>query len=212
MSTSACVTSSPDGTKWQGAAHTGRSLFEHSSQLVIYSNIYQHRIRCVFQEGNDTAPGRGDNPALRPAFRVRRGTHRRFGSTPGYFGSRASGYPPDLVSFGRCAGAPADCVRLRWGSGVLALQARWGELSGKPRGRAGRPTGPTGPGRRERFTTGSSADARDPTSMTKSCIRSLKLGARSRASGRNRCSAFVIGRSPCPPNAMAQQSPISGRP
>ena len=48
----------------------------------------------------------------------------------GHFGSRASGYPPDLVSFRRYTGAPADRFRLRWGSGVLALTARWGERLG----------------------------------------------------------------------------------
>jgi len=47
------------------------------------------------------------------------------------------GLPADLVSFRRCPGLPADCVRLRWGSGVLALKPLWGEPFGKARGRAG---------------------------------------------------------------------------
>jgi len=154
------------------------ALVSGSRRSLIYSNISLHT--CVVSEGKRRdGPGRGDNPALRPAFRVRRGSHLGFGSTTGYVGSRASGYPPDLVSFRRCAGAPADCVRLRWGSGVLALQARWGELSGNPRGRAGRPSGLTSPIRREQFTADSSADARDPTSSTTSSIRSLKWGTRS---------------------------------
>ena len=44
-------------------------------------------------------------------------------------GSRASGYPPDLVPFLRCWGSP-DCDRLRWSSGGLALHLSGESCSG----------------------------------------------------------------------------------
>src|ERR1700733_10484963 len=76
------------------------------SGSFIYSNRFIHT-KCVhLEERNQGATGRGDNPALSPAFRVRRGSQTLFGSTTRYIGSRASGYPPDLVPFRRCAGAP----------------------------------------------------------------------------------------------------------
>jgi hypothetical protein len=125
--------STGDGKRWLKI-----SFFPPSGRSVIYSNITQHW--CVFQEGKGLgAPDRGDDPTLRPAFRVRRGTRPVFGSMTRHDGSRASGYPPDVVSFRRCAGAPADCVRLRWGSGVLALRTRWSEPFGKPTRSGGAP-------------------------------------------------------------------------
>jgi len=51
-----------------------------------------------------------DEPALCPAFRVRRGRRQQCAAMTSYVGSRASGYPPDLMPFRRSAGA-ADCDR-----------------------------------------------------------------------------------------------------
>ncbi len=84
------------------------------------------------------------NPALCPAFRVRRGRRSTCVAMTRYVGSRASGYPPDLVSFRRS----------RWGFAPTAAASRahvgiarvavlpFGSLglaSGKPRSRAGVP-------------------------------------------------------------------------
>jgi hypothetical protein len=81
-----------------------------------------------------------------------------------HVGSRASGYPPDFVSFRRRAGA-----LVRWCSAPTSIAgaispsiALWERCSGSPRSRAGAPTGAKYPDRRKHEMTESSADARDP--------------------------------------------------
>ena len=62
------------------------------------------------EEKHRSDTDRGKHPSLRPAFRVRRGWFVKCVDMTGYDGPRASGYPPDLVPFRRCAGA---CLRHR---------------------------------------------------------------------------------------------------
>jgi hypothetical protein len=78
-----------------------------------------------------------DNPALCPAFRVRRGRRATWLAMTSYVGSRASGYPPDSVSFRRYAGAPRRLQppRTRCGHrarGGLALRLAGARLGKDP--------------------------------------------------------------------------------
>jgi hypothetical protein len=81
-----------------------------------------------------------NNPALCPAFRVRRGRRAKCCAMTRYAGSRASGYPPDCVSF-----RPRwDACRLRPPSNAKAFSAvlpfdSLVRILGNPRSRAGVP-------------------------------------------------------------------------
>lgn len=79
-----------------------------------------------------------NNPALCPAFRVRRGRRAKCGAMTRYVGSRASGYPPDFVSFRRRAGAlSAGAARRRRALGRSRPPSLWGALFGNATKSAG---------------------------------------------------------------------------
>ncbi len=81
-----------------------------------------------------------------------------------YVGSRASGYPPDFVSFRRRAGAlSAGAARRHRSLARSRPPSLSGErCSGMPRSRPGMPTGTGYPTMDRHRMTDSSADARDP--------------------------------------------------
>ena len=77
----------------------------------------------------------GNNPSLHPAFRVRRGSFSKCAAMTRYDGSRASGYPPDLVPFSPTAGAARRLRPLRahviMTREAVLPSAFWGKASGK---------------------------------------------------------------------------------
>jgi hypothetical protein len=117
----------------------------------------------------------GSQPALTPRLYGKAGLVPEMACNDG---SRASGYPPDLVPFRRCWGS-TDCDRPR----AMRSYARGGlafgfleKASGNSRGRAGVPTVLAWPDRGYRGATESSADARDPmTSFSRARDRSQKI-------------------------------------
>lgn len=104
------------------------------------------------------------HPPLHPAFRVRRGERSTGVDTTRHDGSRASGYPPDFVSFRRRAGAlSAGAARRHRLLGRSRPPSLWCALFGnatKSAGCANR-VGIFNKGKRR--MTDSSGDARDPT-------------------------------------------------
>jgi hypothetical protein len=78
------------------------------------------------------------HPPLRPAFRVRRGRRAAGVDTTRHDGSRASGYPPDFVSFRRRAGAlSAGAARRHRSLGRSRPPSLWGALFGNATKSAG---------------------------------------------------------------------------
>jgi len=118
--------------------------YQFYTALLDAHGFASSSVCCHLRKGSAKS---GIHPALYPAFRVRRGTRSPCVDIRGYIGSRASGYPPDLVSFRRALGRPPTST-----AGAVSPSISLGEsCSGKSRGRAGMPTD------RDRFRHGISS-------------------------------------------------------